>query len=135
MEIDYARELKVLVVDDVRVHRYLMTSGINRVNPFIQIDQATNLDEAIAKLSNGKYDIVVSDWNMAGGGGDALVKWMRERANFRRVPFVMISGNADNEDIIHAFMELGVDAYIVKPFTSSDLYQKIITAFDKRNMR
>jgi CheY-like chemotaxis protein len=135
MAVDYAKDLKILVVDDVQVHRYLMTSGIARLNPFVKIDEATSLDDAIAKLSNGKYNVVISDWNMAGGGGDELVKWMRLRANFRRVPFIMISGNTDNEDIIRAFMELGVDAYVVKPFTPQDLYQKMIAAFDKLNAR
>jgi DNA-binding response OmpR family regulator len=47
----------------------------------------------------------------------------------------MISGNTDNEDIIRAFMELGVDAYVVKPFTPQDLYQKMIAAFEKLNAR
>jgi CheY-like chemotaxis protein len=135
MAVDYAKDLKILVVDDVQVHRYLMTSGIARLNPFVKIDEATSLDEAITKLSNGQYNVVISDWNMAGGGGDELVKWMRSRANFRRVPFIMISGNTDNEDIIRAFMELGVDAYVVKPFTPHDLYQKMMTAFDKLNTR
>jgi CheY-like chemotaxis protein len=135
MAVDYAKDLKILVVDDVQVHRYLMTSGIARLNPFVKIDEATSLDEAITKLSNGQYNVVISDWNMAGGGGDELVKWMRSRANFRRVPFIMISGNTDNEDIIRAFMELGVDAYVVKPFTPQDLYQKMIAAFDKLNTR
>jgi CheY-like chemotaxis protein len=135
MAVDYAKDLKILVVDDVQVHRYLMTSGIARLNPFVKIDEATSLDEAITKLSNGQYNVVISDWNMAGGGGDELVKWMRSRANFRRVPFIMISGNTDNEDIIRAFMELGVDAYVVKPFTPQDLYQKMIAAFEKLNAR
>jgi CheY-like chemotaxis protein len=135
MAVDYAKDLKILVVDDVQVHRYLMTSGIARLNPFVKIDEATSLDEAITKLSNSQYNVVISDWNMAGGGGDELVKWMRSRANFRRVPFIMISGNTDNEDIIRAFMELGVDAYVVKPFTPQDLYQKMIAAFDKLNTR
>jgi CheY-like chemotaxis protein len=135
MAVDYAKDLKILVVDDVQVHRYLMISGIARLNPFVKIDEATSLDEAITKLSNGQYNVVISDWNMAGGGGDELVKWMRSRANFRRVPFIMISGNTDNEDIIRAFMELGVDAYVVKPFTPQDLYQKMIAAFEKLNAR
>lgn len=133
MDVDYAKELKVLVVDDVPVHRFLMHSGIERINPFIQIEQAISLADAMTKLGTGNFNVVVSDWNMAGGGGDVLVKWMRARPSFRRVPFVMISGNTDSEAIISAFMELDVDAYVIKPFTPKDLYRKIIAAFDKRN--
>lgn len=135
MENDYENKLKILVVDDVEVHRYLMTSGIERINPFALVHQASSLEDAITKLSSGSYNVVVSDWNMAGGGGDRLVTWMRARVNFKRVPFVMISGNTEHESIISAFIELGVDAYVVKPFTPHDLYRKIMLALGKRLSR
>lgn len=133
MIVDYTRETwKVLVVDDVQVHRFLMTSGLGRINPCLEISEAGSVTEAIAMLSGGPFDVVVSDWNMPGGGGGELLKWMRARPHYRRVPFVMISGNAENDDIIKAFMELGVDAYVVKPFTPQDLYHKIKLAIEKR---
>ena len=131
MGVDYNKDLSILLVDDVQVHLSLMEAGLIRINPFIRIDRATSVQEAQEKLSVNKYNVVVSDWNMPGGGGDELLKWMRARIHFKRVPFVMISGNNDNEDIIHAFMDLGVDAYVVKPFTPQVLYQKIISALDK----
>lgn len=132
MGIDYDRKLTVLVVDDVQVHRFLMASGIERINPFIKIDQAASLDEAIAKLSSGAYSAVVSDWSMPGGGGAELVKWMRARPHFQLVPFIMISGKKGSEEIISAFMELQVDAYVVKPFAPSDLYDKMMSAIETR---
>jgi DNA-binding response OmpR family regulator len=132
MDIDYTKDMNLLLVDDVQVHRFLMASGLNRINPFINTDQASTLEQAIDLLSNNDYQAVISDWNMPGGGGAELVKWMRARVHFRRVPFIMISSNSDNEDIINAFMQLQVDAYVVKPFTPKDLYEKMATAIDKR---
>jgi CheY-like chemotaxis protein len=132
MEIDYTQKLNILLVDDVQVHRFMMASGIQRINPFAGIDQAASLDEAIALLSSNTYHAVISDWNMPGGGGAQLIKWMRARNHFRRVPFIMVSSNSDNEDIIGAFMKLQIDAYVVKPFTASDLYEKMATAIQKR---
>lgn len=127
-----AAQLSLLVVDDVPVHRYLMVSSLERLHPGIRIEQASSFDEACAKLTQGRIDIVVSDWNMPGGDGGELVKWMRARVHFRRVPFVLISSNSDQEDIIQAFMELGVDAYVVKPFKPEDLYEKMLAALEKR---
>jgi CheY-like chemotaxis protein len=124
--------LKLLVVDDVPVYLFLMKTGIEKVNPFVKIEQASNLNEAIDRLSQGSYHAVISDWNMPGGGGAELLKWMRQRVHFKSVPFIMISGNRHNEDIIRAFMELGVDAYVVKPFRHDDLYEKIVSAIAKR---
>ena len=132
MDIDYDTPLRILLVDDVQVHRYLMVTGLSRINPFVKTDEADSVEQATALLSTKEYDAVVSDWNMPGGGGGELVKWMRGRPHFRRVPFVMISGNDDNEDIIAAFMKLQVDAYVVKPFKAGDLYAKLVEAIGKR---
>ena len=132
MTIDYLRPLNILVVDDVQVHRFLMASGLSRLNPFIKIEEASSATEAIDKLQSGNFNVVISDWNMPGGDGSQVVEWMRARPHFRRVPFVLISSNSDQEDIIQAFMELGVDAFVIKPFKSEDLYQKMIVALDKR---
>ena len=132
-KVNYANQRRVLVVDDVEVHRVMMSSFLNKINPFLTIEQASSVAVAIEKLSDGRFDAVVSDWNLPGQGGEVLLKWMRARANFNRVPFIMVSSNTDNQDIIHAFMAFGVDAYVTKPFKSQDLYEKITAAYDKRN--
>ena len=132
-KVNYTRNRRVLVVDDVPVHLVMMDSFLRKINPFMTIEQASTVDQAIATLSDGHFDAVVSDWNLAGQDGDVLLKWMRARANFNRVPFIMVSSNTDNQDIIHAFMAFGVDAYVTKPFQAQDLYEKITTAYDKRN--
>jgi CheY-like chemotaxis protein len=132
MEIDYNQNLRILLVDDVQVHRYLMTTGLEHINPFIKIDQAASLEEALAQLSANTYNAVISDWSMPDGGGAELIKWMRARTHFRQVPFIMISSKGGSEDIISAFMELKVDAYVVKPFKRQDLYEKMMSAIEKR---
>lgn len=135
MATDYLRQAwNILVVDDIQVHRYLMASGLTRRNPFMQVTETCSVGEAIAALSTpgARYDAIVSDWNMPEQGGEELLRWIRARRVFDRVPFVMISANTDSEDIIQAFMALGVDGYVVKPFKSEDLYRKIQSAIDSR---
>jgi CheY-like chemotaxis protein len=133
MTIDYIKESwSILIVDDVQVHRFLMKSGLERVNPCLKITEAKSCAEATALLDDGKYDAVVSDWNMPSGDGGLLAKWMRQRPHYKRVPFIMISSNQESEDIISAFMELGVDGYVVKPFTPHDFYAKIKLAIENR---
>jgi two-component system chemotaxis response regulator CheY len=132
-KVNYTNKRRVLIVDDVEVHRVMMNSFLSKINPFMAIEQASTVAQAMELLGEGRFDAVVSDWNLPGQGGDALVQWMRARANFNRVPFIMVSSNTDNQDIIHAFMAFGVDAYVTKPFQAQDLYEKITTAYDKRN--
>jgi len=132
-KVNYTNKRRVLIVDDVEVHRVMMDNFLRKINPFLTVEDASSVQEAIQKMGDGKFDAVVSDWNLPERGGDALLKWMRARPNFNRVPFIMVSGNTESEDIIHAFMELGVDAYVTKPFKAQDLYEKIVNAFEKRN--
>lgn len=131
-EIDYSRQLRLLVVDDVAVHRMLLTSGLKRLNPFIEVDEATSGNEAMVRLEGAsRYDAVVCDWLMPDGNGDDLLRWMRARPHFKRVPFIMLSGKSENQEIIKAFMVLGVDGYVVKPFMPRDVYQKVVDCIDK----
>lgn len=132
-KVNYNNDRKILIVDDVEVHIVMMSAFLSKINPFITIEQASTVAVAIEKLNHGHFDAVVSDWNLPGQGGDVLLKWMRAHTHFNRVPFIMVSGNVDNDDIIHAFMDLGVDAYVTKPFKAQDLYNKVVAAYDKRN--
>ncbi len=132
-KIDHKKMRRVLIVDAIAVHRVVMSSLVSGINPFITFEQASSVAEAISTLGRGHFDAVVADWNLPGQGGDVLLKWIRARAHFNRLPFIMVSSSADNQDIIHAFMTLGVDAYVIKPFKAQDLYQKLVTTFDNRS--
>ena len=132
IEIDYSRQLRILVVDDVAVHRMLLMSGLNRLNPFMKVDEACSGSEAMTKLQGTeRYDAVVCDWLMPNGSGEDLLRWMRAMPHFKRIPFIMLSGKSGSQEIIKAFMELGVDGYVVKPFMPRDVYQKVVDTIDK----
>lgn len=130
--IDFSRHLRLLVVDDVAVHRFLLVSGLGRVNPFITVEDAGSGNEAMAKLGGAeRYDAVICDWLMSDGSGEDLLFWMRARPHFRRVPFIMVSSKSSPQEIIDAFTKLGVDDYMVKPFIPRDVYRKVVATIDK----
>jgi len=124
--------LRILLVDDVSVHRTLLQSGLLRLNPFLQLDVASSVEEARAKLAGDRFDALVCDWKMPGEGGEVLLSWMRQRPMFKYVPFIMISAQTERQEIILAFVELGVDDYVTKPFTPSAVYEKILRALEKK---
>lgn len=131
-DVDFSRQLRLLVVDDVAVHRTLLVSGLGRINPFVKVEEAGSGNEAITKLGGEKrYDAVICDWLMRDGSGEDLLRWMRARPHFKHVPFIMISGKSSAQEIIEAFTRLGVDGYIVKPIMPNDVYQKVVNAIDK----
>lgn len=90
--LDLDDALATVMVGDVQVHRFLMSPGIERITPFAHLEQASALEGVIAALNDQHFDAAVCDENLA--------------RSFHHDP-----GNADNEDIIRAFMEFGVDAY------------------------
>ncbi|MEW5903325.1 MAG: response regulator [Pseudomonadota bacterium] len=127
--------IRLLVVDDVQVHSYLLQTGMLRINPFMKIDVAASVEEAQRLLAVEAYDAVLCDWVMPRAGGNVLLKWMRARPHFQYVPFIMISAEARTEMIIDAFTELGVDGYVVKPFHPPAVYDKVLAAIEKASAR
>lgn len=124
-------ELRLLIVDDVQVHLYLMRTGLLRIAPCMCIDLARSLNEAQASLAENAYDAVVCDWMMPGGGGHELLQWMRKRPHYNRVPFIMMSARDGSNDVIKAFVEHGVDDYVTKPFTPDIVHQKVLAAIGR----
>ena len=131
-ETAFKKQLRVLLVDDVQVHHDLLETGIEIFNPFIKIDHASTLEEAITKLYQHAYSAVVVDWDTCDGVGEALVKWMRARANFMRVACIVVSAQVHNDCIAQALMDREIDACVVKPFKRLELFEKMMLAVRKR---
>ena len=95
--------------------------GIGRVQSTSNPKTALQLlKEPVAK----PFDIFVCDWKMPEMSGIELLR--RVRALGMSTQFVMLTGNATPEAVSEA-VELGVDAYIAKPFTAEQVQQKITT--------
>ncbi len=68
--------------------------------------------------------MVVSDWNMPNMTGLELLKAVRADAKLKHMPFLMVTAEAEKENIIEA-VKAGVSNYIVKPFTGQALKEKL----------
>jgi two-component system chemotaxis response regulator CheY len=91
---------------------------------FDNIIEAENGAEAIEKLAGQAIDLVVTDWNMPEMNGAELVQVLRSLPQYQEVPIVMVTTRGMQEDVITA-MKLGVNGYIIKPFTPEILGEKI----------
>ena len=119
-------EIKILVVDDYRemvtiIRRMLLLFG------FIEIDDANDGPSALVKLRDGTYDLVISDFIMQPMDGLGLLREIRADAALRALPFIMVSASPEERDIVAA-KEAGVTAYILKPFTTALLRQRMDAA-------
>jgi two-component system chemotaxis response regulator CheY len=79
-------------------------------------------------LQAGGFDFVVTDWNMPGMTGIDLLKAIRGEPKLAGLPVLMVTAEAQREQIIEA-AKAGVNGYIIKPFTAVTLKEKLDKIF------
>jgi two-component system chemotaxis response regulator CheY len=123
------KNMKILVVDDFSTMRRIVKNILRQLN-FVNIIEADDGSTALEMLQREKIDLVVSDWNMPKMTGLELLKIMKADDALKLIPFLMVTAEAQQENIIEA-VKSGVSNYIVKPFTAETLGQKIGQIFNK----
>lgn len=123
------KNMKILVVDDFSTMRRIVKNILRQLN-FNNIVEADDGASALDILQKEKIDMVVSDWNMPKMTGLELLKAVRADDALKDIPFLMVTAEAQQENIIEA-VKSGVSNYIVKPFTAETLGQKINQVFNK----
>lgn len=120
-EIDLA-DLRVLVVDDSDISRAMVVRLLRNIG-IEEIVQAANGAQAVERLSQSIFDLVITDYNMPEMDGRELVHYIRESVAYRTLPVMMITAEHD-EEILAAVYKEGVSAICDKPFDS--IYMKEI---------
>lgn len=123
------KNMKILVVDDFSTMRRIVKNILRQLN-FNNIVEADDGASALDILQKEKIGMVVSDWNMPKMTGLELLKAIRGDDALKDIPFLMVTAEAQQENIIEA-VKSGVSNYIVKPFTAETLGQKINQVFNK----
>jgi two-component system, chemotaxis family, chemotaxis protein CheY len=113
----------VLIVDDYKTMLRIIRNLLKQLE-FDNVEEATDGQEALAKLRAGQFGLVISDWNMAPMTGLDLLKEVRADARLRDTPFIMITAESKTENVVAA-KQAGVSNYIVKPFNAETLRDKI----------
>jgi two-component system chemotaxis response regulator CheY len=121
MSIDKA--MNVLIVDDYKTMLRIIRNLLKQID-FHNVDEAGDGAEALARLRNGGYGLVISDWNMAPMTGLQLLQEVRADAKLKATPFIMITAESKTENVVAA-KQAGVSNYIVKPFNAETLREKI----------
>ena len=117
-------DLKILVVDDFPTMRRIVKT-LMKQNGFENFTEAEDGRDAYRILQeHGDFEMIISDWNMPNMTGLELLKTVRADAKFKHLPFLMVTAEAEKENIIEA-VKAGVSNYIVKPFTGQALKEKL----------
>lgn len=118
--------VKLLIVDDepkIRavVKEYAKVSGY-------QCDEASDGLEALTKIKEYDYDVIVLDIMMPNLDGFSAVKEIKA---IKDVPIIMLSARTDEFDKLMGF-DLGVDDYVTKPFSPKELMARIKVVSERR---
>ena len=112
----YDTDMRVLVVDDFSTMRRIVRNILRQIglNNVVEADDGTTAWDV---LTREKIDFIVSDWNMPKMTGIELLRKVRGSEEYADVPFLMVTAEAQQENIIEA-VQARVSNYIVKPFTA-----------------
>ena len=122
-------KMKFLVVDDFSTMRRIVRNLLKELG-FTNVDEAEDGQIALQKLNSLPFDFVVTDWNMPNMDGLTLLQNIRATPALKHLPVLMITAEAKKENITAA-AQAGASGYIVKPFTSATLSEKLNKIFEK----
>ena len=90
---------RILVVDDSGAVRSVVRKLLTELG-YINVDEASNGEGALAKMNETLYGLVISDWNMEPMNGQALLEHVRANKRFADLPFIMMTAQSDPDKII-----------------------------------
>jgi CheY-like chemotaxis protein len=118
--------LKVLLVEDNEFNRMVAEDTIKETIPNLRLDIAVNGQEAVTRLQEEEYDIVLMDIQMPVMDGVEATKLIRntlpEPARHTRI--IAMTANVLQEDV-QRYLDTGMNAYISKPFHAEELLLKM----------
>ena len=126
------KNLNFLVVDDFSTMRRIVRNLLKELG-YNNVEEAEDGAEALDKLNTGKFQFVVSDWNMPNLDGLEMLKRIRASDTLKHLPVLMVTAEAKKENIIAA-AQAGANGYVVKPFSAATLEEKLDRIFEKLGM-
>jgi two-component system KDP operon response regulator KdpE len=110
---------KILIADDEPQIRRVLRSALSKQGYIV--GDARSGEDALEKIRDERYDLVIMDRNMPGMGGLAACRDIRSSSD---VGIIMLTVRKAEEDKIEA-LDAGADDYITKPFSMPELLARI----------
>lgn len=123
-----------LIVDDSELVLGMVRKVIEMKFGPKRIIDVSNIQDAVDALTQDNIDMVVCSWNMPQSGGQQLLDEMKKDDRWRHIPFIMMTSDSHPGHIIDA-VQRGITNYIIKPFTSDELEDKIKRSWQTINKR
>jgi len=113
---------KILIIDDEEWLREMVNLALTQKG--FEVIEAPNGGVGIELAQKELPDLILCDVNMDKVNGYATLSSLRDQPATASIPFILMTGLADNAGMRHG-MELGADDYLPKPFTIEGLYAAV----------
>lgn len=121
----------VLVVDDEGANRYSVSKTLQRVG--YVVSDASSGEEALDKISEQEYDVVLTDIRMEGIDGVELLRRIKDNSPDAIV--ILMTGYASLGTAVEA-LRLGAHDYLIKPSSNQDIRQSVARGVERaRNLK
>jgi len=114
-------DYNVLIVEDSPTMRQLIAFALKRIRG-VRIVEANDGVDGLKKLSSERFDLILTDINMPIMDGLKLVSLVRNDANYKTIPIVVITTEGAQEDRERA-LALGANDYITKPIQPTKILE------------
>lgn len=109
---------KVLIVDDEEMIRRFLRIHLTKWG--FEVEEAVDGAQAMEKMSNGDFDLLICDIMMPNKDGWQVLKEVKSNRRTKDVPVIFLTAKTEESDVVKAH-DLGVDHYLTKPFTKAQL--------------
>ncbi|HLG21936.1 MAG TPA: response regulator [Candidatus Manganitrophaceae bacterium] len=115
--------IRFLVVEDSPTMRQLITFSLKRI-PGAKIVEASDGVDALKKLKEERFDLIVSDINMPLMDGLKLVSMIRNDPANQSIPIIIVTTEGSQMDRDKG-LALGANAYLSKPIQTNELLKVV----------
>jgi twitching motility two-component system response regulator PilH len=112
----------ILIVEDNQLDRTRLEKLLGGAG--YQVSTAENGDQAIASVKRSKPDAILMDVNMPGMDGFAATRALRNDADTKDIPVILVTAKDQKADKAWGQM-LGAKAYITKPYTDDQVLTQV----------
>ena len=127
------KDAAILVVDDSRLMRIVLTKALRELG-FTNISEAVDGRDAIKKLSEGSYELMLLDMEMPEMNGIEVLIAKNTVPKLKEVPTIVISAT-EQVDLAVKCIEAGAEDYLLKPPNNTLLRARVTTSLEKKRLR
>lgn len=115
--------MHALIVDDSKAMRMVLRKIMSEAG--YEVSEAGDGSEALIRLKELDHvDLMLVDWNMPVMDGLEFVRAVRENSMYDEILVMMVTTEDGMEKIVEA-LEAGANEYVMKPFTSESIIEKM----------